>query len=453
MAQFFAVSSGGSNSNDGRDTLGLALSSASYDDTGHGDGEHRLEAGSSVFTAAMATNGALIYLTEDGAGNVVDGLYEIATYISGTVVLLSESASGGAGDSSSVGSSDGPWATVDYAVNNTAAATDEVRLYGTFTPSARISPGDNLLGNEGDPSKIRGCNQYGVVDGTIAHIQATSLGAGTDLFLLHPGTFGQGYVMEVENIDFDGNGGGRDLLVMSFNPWGHVLFINCTFQDAGRYGYGSVGHISSSVTFEDCEFKDGANDVFSFSSGQGHMSLIRCRIHDNTGDGVQWWASDDTPGGAVIDRCLIYDNAGVGIQVTEITSSTSNSTRMGSIKNCVIYGNTGNGIDIPTTDHIALIVENNSIAANGGYGLDTNGQPQLLYSLRNNNFPSGSSANTSGDTDVGDVQADGSVEGVAQSSGNFTDEPGFTSVTDGSEDFTPASGSALKGAALDSAPA
>ena len=391
-------------------------------------------------------DGALLYVS---GGTGITAQHVTITYVSTTVVLLSASIGG---DATDVATSDGPWATVEYAVDNTAAATDELRLYGTFTPTAKITQGDALLGNAGDPARIRGCNAYGIVDGSLAVVSAASLGATTDLWEIFPSTYGVGHVVVFQYIDFYGNSGGRDFLYTAWNPWGVVIFSHCTFRDAGRHIlYVSSGANISTCSFNDCEIKDGANDVISDSGQDFATNWLRCSVHDNTGDGIRFCAFDQRGGSATCEENTVYDNAGVGIILVESSpSATSHTGRVILMRHNTVDNNTGNGGEIATGTDLngLLVLESNVFSNNGGYGFDTNGDGSAIALACANCFPSGSSANTSGDTDAGDVQSDGTIAGLTVSYLNFSDEPGFVSTTDGSEDYTPDTGSALIGAAL-----
>jgi len=125
---------------------------------------------------------------------------------------------------------------------------------------------------------------------------------------------------------------------------------------------------------------------------------------------------------------LIYDNGGLGVEL-------GRQFYFSSVLNNTIYGNTGSGIGdsnaftLTSTPNTGRIF-GNTVVSNGGYGIEDNRGGGVRGYIDYNHFHN----NTSGETDF---------SGGTPGDNNQSGDPLFTSVTDGSEDFTPTSGSPL----------
>ena len=178
----------------------------------------------------------------------------------------------------------------------------------------------------------------------------------------------------------------------------------------------------------DCEvYNVDQGSAYGFDVDKGVM--IRCSSHDNTGEGFHFGA---TSGGLItwLD-CLSYDNGDSGYHISSFGAGSSVT-----MKGCLSHGNTGDGFEISDTtsdDRVSLIYEDNTLVSNGGYGANVEADHLNQIASNQNNHYHG---NTSG-------ARNNLPAGTDDTSG----DPLFTSVTDGSENFTPTTGSPLLDAA------
>lgn len=419
MAKYFLKSSGGNDANDGLDPLGLALSGATYDHTGNGEGERHLSS-AGAFSGYSFTAGDRIYLS-GAAGGVAAGLYEIASKVDDDAILLAADAGLTADSTGDVDSSDGPWASPQFAFD-TATAGDTVVICadGAHSPTATVDV-DTNSGASGSPISFVGAAANGAEDGTWATISGASLSS-TDTLIAFDGV--QGYIA-FRRLRFTGGPGiGLDIAYGSNGiDFDEVRFDN--FADTGVYLYGGQ------CNFTDFEYDNNGVPFGGNSAGTNRgsqCSFVNGSIHDNTGDGAYMHGTD-----ILFFGCRIYDNGGMGIK-------WQRQTYLNKVLNCTIFGNTGDGIGLGSSfsgDPQPFTFLNNVISDNGGYGVNMPSamlaDPLIDYNLFNantsghrNNFPE----DWSGDSPADDT------------------DPGFVSETDGAEDFTPDTGSALIDAGL-----
>jgi len=419
------IVSAASDSNDGRDPLGCSLATASYDHTGGGTGERQLTAGSGTpFTNVQA--GDYIYLVF-GGGTSLDGCYEIETVSSSTVVLLAADTGLIDDSTSNVTSSDGPWLTLQYAFDTALTDGDHVVFCddgnGTGTDWEYVPTLDMDVGNfDAGGRHFHGANGRGVVDGTVTTISGASHSGSTHLITANNATLdGQNFY----DIRLTGAGSINlyAYIPTSMNAWG---FHRCRIDNATGAGIQMRSYLWS---FVDCEVD--SNGSFGLTDGSTSPNnlralWVRCRIHDNGGDGIN-------AGSQGLIDCLVYDNAGDGYAIFGASPCP--------IQGSVFFGNTGDGISTGSGSWTANmgagpLISNCVFRSNGGYGVNLSGystavSPGIDYCCFHNN--------TSGPTS-------GAVEFLGKFPGednNIYVDPEFTSETDGSEDFTPADGSPL----------
>jgi len=387
-----------SDSNDGHDPLGCALVNASYDHTGGGSGERQLTAASGTPFANVQA-GDLIWLM-NAAGGVAAGLYEIASKISSTVVLLTADSGLTSDSTGDVDSSSGPWLT-PAKLFSTAAAGDRVIICadggGTgnaWTLSATITPTQ-----DGGTSGIvyQGGNSRGVVDGTMAKFIPDGALFGSILSFTND-TDSLAFI----DLEF------ADTITDAVNQTStaqYITWIRCSFHDANGRGLKADGIYTQVI---DCEFYGNTTGLSLANACQ----TFRSRIHDNSGYGV-----DASGNGAIISGCLIYDNGAAGINSSSKAPSIIDSN--------TIFGNTSDGIYIygsAIVNSVLGVITNNVIRSNGGYGINlstTTRMPLVIdYNCIHNN--------TSGATS--------NCENMLGSH-NVYSNPLFVSETDGSEDF------------------
>lgn len=317
------------------------------------------------------------------------------------------------------------WATTQKAAD-TAVAGDEVRLCATATetPSAQID-WDTNAGTAASPIHFVGADSSGnpLTTGYYT-ISGSSLPASTNLF--YWGTAASQFVRfkriritgaTNHNVS-TGPGSGTP-----FDTW--LIFNTCRIDSATADGvYQGFGYRNM---FINCEIDSNGGSGFgpagaSNTNRMGYIWFYGCSVHDNTSSGITLY----NQGNEVLNS-LIYDNGGDGIELGRQFFYTV-------IMNNTIYGNTGSGIG--DMNAFSLSANNtgriigNTFASNGGYGLEDNRGGGTLGYIDYNHFYN----NTSGETDFS-----GGTPGDSNQSG----DPLFTSITDGSEDFTPTSGSPL----------
>ncbi len=121
------------------------------------------------------------------------------------------------------------------------------------------------------------------------------------------------------------------------------------------------------------------------AGSDGQLELDKCSIYDNGGDGVTF---TDGPLFTIRDT-LIYDNGGAGVDAnTSVLRLTGNT----------IHGNTGDGVNIAVASR--LVLYNNEITGNGGWGIKGPADVSNIAFVDYNNFGTGATANTSGDSDT-----------------------------------------------------
>lgn len=303
------------------------------------------------------------------------------------------------------------WATIQHGLDNVAAGdTLYICADGTHTPSATLDV-DTTSGSLGSPIKLKGANATGGDDGTVAVISGSSLDPNVDLVTIAASMTHY----EVRNLRFTA---ATDSAVFeTSNNSVNWLWVNCRFDNCGESG---VEFESGAWVFVNCEF-DSNTEYGANCHTSNRWSDVRwygCSFHDNGSHGVDYQGNQN-----IYMNCLFYDNGGDGFYADRYPHELI-------LANCVFYGNTGDGFGnsgISEVGNGMSGVFNCIFMANGAYGFSGNGyfaEPRFMdYNCFYNN--------TSGATDYASTPG----------SNNVTSDPQFTSVTDGSEDFTLQSGS------------
>ena len=152
-------------------------------------------------------------------------------------------------------------------------------------------------------------------------------GNGATLFELEPGSI-------ISACVFEGNGGHGFVLTFAY---GHETITGCQFLANGGSG---------------CEFSEDYAGKLSASTlalngrgFRGYGELEDCFVHDNTGDGVVFLASNSGRGN--LRRCDVHDNGGHGVNV--ITAKLraqvgSDKILRATIEDSEIHDNGGDGV-------------------------------------------------------------------------------------------------------------
>jgi len=318
------------------------------------------------------------------------------------------------------------WATTQKAAD-TAVAGDEVRLCATATetPSAQID-WDTNAGTETSPIYFVGADSSGnpLTTGYYT-ISGSSLPASTNLFYWADTAASQ--FVRFKRIRITGatnhNVATGPRSGTSFDLW--LIFDTCRLDSATGDGFFQGYGFRNLLINCEIDSNGGAGigpPALQQTNRMGYLWVHGCSIHDNASSGVAIYYINN-----LVSNCLIYDNGGVGVEL-------GRQFFYSSILNNTIYGNIGSGIGDGAGG--TLIGNNtgrifgNTVVSNGGYGIEDNRGAGTLGYVDYNHFHN----NTSGETDF---------SGGTPGDNNQSGDPLFTSVTDGSEDFTPTSGSPL----------
>jgi len=408
----------------GKDPLGCNLSNATYDHTGGASGERQLTAASGTpFSSVQAAD--LIYLN-NAAGGVADGLYEVASVPSSTVILLTADSGLTADSTADVDSSAGPWATIQYGLDNCTAGGDDLVIAddgdesdGTWTPGATLDA-DIGAGSDQEPITVRGGNSRGVPDGTVPTISGAGMAASSQVLTVSNSTTKRRWI----DLRFTA---GKDfgIYCADANSVDHQ-WLRCRFDNAAK---GGVGRNPADWYFVDCEFADnGTWGIIpaNASTLDVRSGFLRCRFHDNGTGGIY------CTGFMFVSQCLFYDHGKWHIRFRQRAPNVV-------IDGCVFHKTAAgeDGINCwGTFDGMSPFIVTNSIfRTSAGYGIDMTGfaepggVPGIYWAELDYNCWSN---NTSGDVNGATKQ---DVMGSPAGDTNVYADPTFTSETDGSEDF------------------
>lgn len=226
-----------------------------------------------------------------------------------------------------------------------------------------------------------------------------------------------------QRIKFDGNSQATYCVLNSAadGSEGH-RFLFCDVTGATSHGIHFRG--ADWLCFGTNVYNNGGSGISHSAANRGNLIFMGGSLHDNTSHG---W--DNNGGKQELRNTLVYDNGGCGM------NNQANSSRT-QISNCVFYGNSSHGVLWNASSaRNTLYAYNNVFSTNTGYGMffgqsDVNVMAVQGYNLFYNNS-----------TDHYDYTPSGFGNILAS-------DPMFTSVTDGSENFTPLTGSPLIGAGL-----
>lgn len=171
---------------------------------------------------------------------------------------------------------------------------------------------------------------------------------------------------------------------------------NCIFGDVTDTLYRGVYRLNAAtpaIRFIDCEFVSCELRGLDLTGSSEAVELLNCWVHDCVSDGVRFNFGTTL----VIDHgCIIEGNGGNGVVITGTISTLGLGIR---ITGSTIHGNTSDGIDLSAATNPSpnLVITNNNITANGGYGINDKATTEALKGMLDfNNFGTGATANTSG---------------------------------------------------------
>lgn len=333
-------------------------------------------------------------------------------------------------DPAATGTNDGSswtnaWTSIVSAFGASGPAAGEIcycRGTETFTDTTARDVATKSGSNAAGFIKFIGCNASGNQDGT-----RFVLDAATQVqHVLQSSTAND--MIWFENFEFKRAGTGKDGFNGNVNGTQGWVFINCSFNNNAGNGANGGNYIANSLFFR-C--------VFHSNSGSGAISTnvsnyyIACASHDNGNDGV-------TSVGALAG-CIVYDNTDDGIAVQQNTNL---------IFNTVINGNGDDGCMVTSWTALAFPIffgcriTNHSGA--GDIGLNANSEPIITIGCY---FEDNDGNNIQNDSLHYNVSIDGTT-----ASSNIEDQAntneGYTSKTNGSEDFNLRTDASLRRTAI-----
>ena len=291
---------------------------------------------------------------------------------------------------------------------DTAVAGDEVRVLndGTYYPTSRIDV-DTNQGTATSAIVFTGRNSGDTAE-EVATISATSLTSGNVIYF----DFGNANhsFLNIKNLKFDGNVSGSPIVgANSFNNRG-VHWFNCIFTNSDHYAFGNGGYFNSLTR---CQFIDNASlALFSFKNGQVHGCYFE-------GSGTSQYANTVFASTSIFYGC-VFRNCG------------NHYSDMTGFFNCTFDGN-GNqakaiasGVTVNTPIVNCVFANYTTQAIEGGSsnaGISKVIQGCYFY-------------NNASDTDF-TIDSTNTLGGA---------DPQFPTTTNGTEDYTPQTGSPLIGA-------
>lgn len=214
------------------------------------------------------------------------------------------------------------------------------------------------------------------------------------------------------------------------NAAAYILFKNCIVAEANM-DFGIYGFVAYRLIIQNCNISLTDKGVEIGTTSKGRYTIENSAIHDCVSHGIHV-SNIPVRSGVDIRRNTIYDNGGDGCLYVE------NIIADGQFDFChnTVDRNTSDGLFVthgtPATNW-AMTLNGNSFTDNGAYGVSMNFATgvRTVSNQYNNYF-----GNTSGDRQnlpvgFGDISHD--ATGI------------FTSLTDGSEDYTPLADSPIIG--------
>lgn len=291
---------------------------------------------------------------------------------------------------------------------DTATAGDEVRILndGTYSPTATINV-DTNQGTSSSPIVFVGRNSADTAE-EVATISGTSILSGSVIYF-NFGNTAHSYV-HIKKLKFDGSPANTDIST-AYNVYNRgVYWFDCIFTNSSKYALGSGCYFCQLIR---CQFINNSSlALFLFNNSL----VIGCYFESNT-------SGTNTVNGVFNSispfyGCVFRNNGYV-------------YSNMVGFYNCTFDGNNAVGKALTsgvvnTTPIINCVFANYTVTAIDASSADTSYYIQGCHFYNNvsdSNFTIDSTTNTLSGTD-----------------------PQFTNTTNGTEDYTPVSGSPLIGA-------
>lgn len=387
------------------------------------------------------TVGTLCYVSTGDGSHITAGVYEITTVTDNDNIICLQIDDDGTNDTGVTvnvgGALDGIQNALDNPVNNGASYNRYIYdNITTETISATIDVDTYGGANTGTKVIVKGANSSCVVDGTKVIITTDQdLVAGL-LSFTSTSQYTQWWY-----IDFNAGGANKaDYCIYNASTEStssYHAFYDCIFQGAADET--GVWIESTFWNLHGCVVHSNGNGVWNDG---GNSFLEGCSIHDNTGYGIKLSAE------TYVLSCIIYDNGADGID-------TDSAADYCLIRGNTIFGNATHGIDL-VSGALNNFVTNNTSCGNGtsetGYGYNLNARSCVLFFAYNHSCDNHATAalnNWDGHCNLmTDSTSDSEWDDLFEGNNQHGD-PKFTSIADGSENFTPTTGSTLIDNALD----
>jgi hypothetical protein len=297
------------------------------------------------------------------------------------------------------------------------SAGDIIYARGTETIAAELDVAGSGT-NAGGFIKLIGCNASGDVDGTRYVVNAGGNG-------IHCIDWNGSDLWWVENLEVKNTASGSyDGFYTSVNTADGCVFINCCANTCGRYGF--TGRFDRTLFYRCVAYSNG---LHGFSSLLYACAMLFCCSRDNAGIGFYTFTD------GLMFGCLSYDNTDDGI-------NPGTAAYPGRIMNCVVDNNGDDGILISagTLLNAPLVfgcrVTNQSGA--GDIGINAGSEPLITgyCYFENNDGDNIQNATLHYNIPLSTSYTAGSG---SPTSSNVEDQSntnqGYTSLTEGSEDY------------------
>lgn len=386
------------------------------------------------------TVGTLCYVSTGDGTHIDPGVYEITTVTDNDNIICAQIGDDGTNDTGVTvnvgGALDGLQNALDNDIND--ASSYNRYIYdniATETITATIDL-DTNAGAANSHIIIIGYNSTLAAEAEVIITTTTDLsGNGSGLLSFNAKSY-----YEFRKIDF--YGGGKDasravycVMDVAAAQSEHVLFTYCKFRGASSHGVNQSG--SRHFTFIDCEFNLNGGNGYEAAIGKGYyLKILACSVHDNDAHGINIQSL------CLATGCLLYDNGKDGSGNGLTTSSVSDYTV---IINNTAYGNADDGFQIDDLSDNCVIASNAAIG-NGAYGFDLQGksiQPTGFFGYNLAGANTTAHYSEGADNTFADFRHGNNV------ASSQTADQLLKTITDGSEDFTPETGSDLIDNALD----
>lgn len=382
------------------------------------------------------TVGTLCYVSVGDGPHITEGVYEITTVFDNDNIVCAQIDDDGNDDTGVTvnigGALDGLQNALDNSVNNGASYNRYIYdNIATETIAATIDA-DTYGGSDATRIYVIGYNSTLTAKAEVIITTDQDL---TTNALLKIATVDY---LSFYNIDFncggkDGNLGGYGVYGAATGDGQSTVFYKCKFRGAEIDG---VYMATTQCLFIRCEMN--LNGRYGYNGvGANASSLLGCSVHDNDNHGIYIRPND-----AAFNFNLVYDNGkdGTGSGIHFLYGG-NRSFFIGN----TLHGNADDGVQMHSADTQSVYFNNTSVG-NGAYGYDLQGLGFGDFrffgfnhsSINTTAHYSEGADNTFAAYGNGDNQADTTAAADI-----------FTNVADGSEDFTPKSGTDLIDNALD----